>query len=331
MATTQAEFIQEHAVDGRLTDEQMAQLLELPEGDTSALTLESGKPDAATANTGTSVEGEQQVANEGELDPDKAIILAKDGKHTIPYQKLVEARDGEKHWKALAESAQAQLAELQAQAQQRADAGQAQTATDKAVAAATDAIEAGTVDPEIFGDFSEAALAKGIQKLVAMGVQQATAELRGELAPIKEKSALSALEAHYNAIYEKHADADSIAESKELAGWIDKQPSFVRDGYRSVLNNGTAAEVIELFDAFKAATGVNQPPATSKPDAAAAAKAAIAKAQTPVPASLSDFPGGLVGSVDELDAMRNMQGSDLLAKLEGKTPEQVAALMARLL
>ena len=91
------------------------------------------------------------------------------------------------------------------------------------------------------------------------------------------------------------------------------------------------ARRIELFDAFKAATGVNQPPATSKPDAAAAAKAAIAKAQTPVPASLSDFPGGLVGSVDELDAMRNMQGSDLLAKLEGKTPEQVAALMARLL
>jgi hypothetical protein len=327
--TTQAEFFQAHAIDGQLTDAQMAQLLELPEGDTSTLMLESGTPDPATVDTGKPAGEQVATTNETDIDPDKAIILAKDGKHTIPYTKLVEARDGEKHWKALAESAQAQLAELQAQAQQRSDAGQAQTATDKAVATAAAAIESGAVDPEIFGDFSEEALAKGIQKLVAMGVEQA---LAGVVKPLQEKQAVSAREAHYNAIYEAHADADSIVESKELDDWINKQPSFVRDGYRNVLKNGTAAEVIELFDSFKgAAPGGTQSPGASKPDVSAAAKAAIAKAKTPVPASLSDFPGGTAGPADELESMRQMQGADLLEAMLGKTPEQTEALMARLI
>lgn len=327
--TTQAEFYETHAVDGQLTDAQMAQLLELSEGDTST-PLDSGTPDAASDDTSTP--DSAQAANE--IDPAKAIVLAKDGVHTIEYSKLVEARDGEKHWKAQAVAAQQELDTLKAQAQQRADAGQSATATDQAVATATAAIEAGAVDPDIFGDFSEEALAKGIQKLVAMGVQTATAQMRGELSsvvePLQRQKAVTAQEAHYQAIYSKHADADSVAESKELADWISKQPSFARAGYQSVLGNGTAAEVIELFDSFKAATGRTQP-VTAQKSAAAAAKAAIDNAKSAVPASLSDFPGMPAGSGDEIESMRNMTGNDLMAKLEGKTPDQINALMARLI
>ena len=337
--TTQAEFIQAHAVDGRLTDEQMAQLLELPEGDTST-PLESGEPAATSGDTAAADSGAQVATNESatsgpEPASEAAVVMAKDGVHTIPYQKLVDARDGEKHWKAQAEAAQLELEALKAQAQQRSDAGQSATATDKAVAVATAAIESGTADPEIFGDFSEAALAKGIQQLVAMGVQQATAQLRGELssavAPLQQKQAQTAKQEHYSAIYARHADADSIVESQELAEWINRQPSFARSGYQAVIANGTAAEVIELFDSFKAETEKTQPPATPRPDVAAVAKAAIAGAKPAVPASLSDIPGGTAGPVDEMEAMRQMTGSDLLGRLEGKSPEQVAALMARLL
>lgn len=312
----------------------MAQLLELPEGDTSAL-LESGKPDAASADTAKPDGAQAATTNEADPDPAKTVLMAKDGVHTIDYQKLVDAREGEKHWKAQAAVAQQELEALKAQAQQRADAGQNATATDKAVATATAAIEAGTVDPEIFGDFSEADLAKGIQKLVAMGVQTATAQLRGELSsvvePLQQKQAMTAKEAHYQAIYEKHADADSLAESKELSDWINKQPSFARAGYQAVLGNGSAADVIELFDSFKAATGRATPPVAQKQSAAEVAKAAIDNAKSAVPASLSDFPGMPAGSSDEMESMRQMQGSDLLAKLDGKTPEQVNALMARLI
>ena len=128
-------------IDGQLTPEQMAEMLNLPEGDIEGQSSNSGKPDAASgagaaddnasknenqepaagaaaaaAATGAAVEPEN-------LDPANAVILAKDGKHTISYDKLVAAREGEKHWKAQAEAAQRALAELQAAAQARADAG----------------------------------------------------------------------------------------------------------------------------------------------------------------------------------------------------------------
>jgi len=63
--TTQAEFFQEHAVNGELTDAQTLKMLHLPEGDTSA-TLESGKPDAAASEEATTdeVQGKQDEKKE---------------------------------------------------------------------------------------------------------------------------------------------------------------------------------------------------------------------------------------------------------------------------
>jgi hypothetical protein len=61
-----------------------------------------------------------------------------------------------------------------------------------------------------------------------------------------------------------------------------------------------------------------------------AAKAAIAKARQPVPTSLTDVPGSLAAPTNELDAMRDLSGAQLLGKFEGKTPEQIAALLEKL-
>ena len=203
--TTQAEFFQEHAVNGELTDAQTLKMLHLPEGDTSA-TLESGKPDAAAsdeANT-DNVQGKQddkKEATQAEPDPEKAVVLAKDGVHTIPYEKLTEARGDAKQWKEQAEAAQAELEALKAQAQQRADAGEAPTRTDAQAQTAEAAIEAG-VNPEIFGDFSEEALAKGVATLVDMradaiskAVEKRLAEV---LAPILEQQKTTAATSHYS-------------------------------------------------------------------------------------------------------------------------------------
>ena len=341
MSLTQSEYFQTHAVDGQLTDEQMAELLSLPEGDTG-ITPDSSEPDAASvdgkpdavdeSNPEPAATGDKQADTEAKPEPEP-VLLAKDGKHTIPYEKLVEAREAEKHWKAQAEAAQKQLAELQTAAQQRADDGQAPTATDNAVATATAAIESG-IDPEIFGDFSEEALAKGIQKLVAMGVEQQLAAIRGELAkvvePLKATQAKSAAEAHYQAIYSAHPDADSIAESKELSDWIAKQPTFARTAYAQALQQGTTQEVIELFTAFKEATGKAQV-ATGKPDVTAAAKAAIANAKTPPPTSLSEIPAGTAAAHDEATAMLEMSSTSVLRSFEGKTPEQIEAMLSRVM
>ena len=335
MATTQAEFFQAHAVDGQLTDAQMMEFLELPEGDMSAVFTDdkSGVPgtasgaDASDNNASTNQQPQSDVA---------PVVLAKDGVHTIPYEKLVEAREAEKSWKAQAEAAQAaaavaqaQLADLQAQAQQRADEGRAPTMQDKAVAAATAAVDAGTVDPELFGDFSEEAIAKGVQRLVAQQMQALKAEVLGAVQPLQAQAQETEAQKHFSAILSAHPDAQSVAESAELAAFIDKQPSFVRAQYQSVVTQGTASQVVELLDVFKAASGKAQThQATSVADAA---QAAIAKARQPVPSSLSDIPGSVAASAGELEAMANLSETQLLGKFEGKTPEQIEALMAKLL
>lgn len=345
--TTEQEFID--SIDGNLTSEQVAQLLQLhDEGDTGAQPEKEGEPDASTdADDGSSkVDGkaDDEQRNDGdgsdkadakaddgpsdEPDPENTVILAKDGKHTISYDKLVEAREAEKRWKAEAAAAQEELAALRAQAQARADAGQAPTETDKQVATAEAAIAEG-VDPELFGDFSEEALARGIQTLIEQKVAAAMAPVTAQLEPIQQAQRTSAAEGHYRAIYEAHPDADSIAESKELAEWIAAQPSFVRNGYESVLSAGTTAEVIELFDAFKHATNVpGAKPTPSQGDLKAQADAVIARTPAPVPTSLSDFPGGHAGAASKYEAMAAMtNGPELLAAMHDMTGEQIERFM----
>lgn len=351
--TTQAEYFREHAVNGDLTDAQMAQMMNLPEGDTSSL-LESGMPVAAptaqeakadeqaTKNeTKDEVDGAQAPAGQPEPDPSKAVVLARDGVHTIPYEKLEQARQGEQHWKAQAAAALEKLASLEAQAQQRADNGQAPTKQDQAVATAAAAIEQGA-DPAMFGDFSDKAIAEGIHKLHTQSrdalrqelkaelLEEVRRELKNDLAPIQKLHADTTTQSHYGAILQKHPDADSIVESKELAEWIASQPSFARAGFQAVLQKGTTAEVIEFFDTFKAATGKTNQQTTAAPVAVAdAAKAALAKAKPVVPTSLSEIPAGSKAPHDEAQALMEMSDSNVMGSFLGKSPEQIRALLDR--
>ena len=308
-----------------MTPEQAAQFLELVEGDTGTkLPDTSSVPSAAPADAAASTDPTAELEpskNAGEAtpppsdvqpDPANTVILAKDGKHTIPYSKLEEARQAEQAARAAAQAAQAELAALRAQAEQRAAAGAAPTAADNASALVVKALETGDVDPAIFGDFSEGAMAKGIATLIKQGF----VELRQEIAPLKEQQQLSEAEKHYAAIYQAHPDADSVAESQELDSWINSKPSFVRDAYRAVLDpqgQGTAAQVIELFDTFKKETGATKAAPAPAPsvDPKAAAKAAIAAAQPAVPTSLSDFPGGRAGPTSFTDRLASMSGVEL--------------------
>ena len=315
---------------GDLTPAQAAQLLSLGmQGDTGAPSpdLSSG-PAAAPASADESPQPAAQP--EPELTADNAVILAKDGKHTISYDKLVQAREtaraAQTEAQTLAaqlEAAQQQLADLQAQAQARADAGQAPTATDNQVAAAQAAIEAGA-NPALFGDFSEEALAKGITKLVDQQVAARMEAINAKLKPIEQQAATDATTAHFNAIYSAHPDADSLVESQELAVWKGAQPAVVRDALDQAMEKGSSTDVIEVFSAFKAATQQQSPPAAGKGaiTPAEAAKAAIAKASAPIPASLSDIPGGRVAGTNVFEAMESMNPLEQLGAAMNMTQEQ---------
>lgn len=305
----QTEFYEANAVDGNLSDAQMMQMLNLPEGDSAKAQVSVPAAEAPPVPV-TPVE-----VKTVEPEP-KPVILAKDGVHTIDYEKLVEAREAEKHWKQVALDAQAQL-----EAKKEAPAA---PPVEKPVAE----------DADLFGDFSEEAIAKGVKKIVADTTAALKvdfdAKLNAVIAPLQAKQAQTAEETHFATIEAVHPDVESVAQSAEFREWIDKQPSFVRDGYKAVISQGTAEQVIEALNTYKAAN-VKLAPTPAKVSVEAAAQAAIAKAKEAPPMSLSEIPAGSNVTTDEAAAMMEMTSTGLMSKFEGKTPEQINALMNRVL
>lgn len=265
-------------------------------------------------------------------EPEGAPIVSKSGAYTIPYEKLASARQERDQFKAKSEELAAQLAQLtEAQqanlakaaegAQARQDAGQAQTQSDQALAAAQAAISQG-VDLSVFGDFSEAGIANGISTLLAQAVPTIRAELKAEmdkeLAPFKQVQVKTAADAHMTAIYAKHPDADELVESGEFKKWIDSLPSFSRQGVEKAMQAGTTEQIVEVFDSFKALSG--KPAANPKP---------ALDVQRRVPTSLSEIAGG--SPVDVTQQTLQMAGNPaaLLDRMASMTPEQIDAVMNR--
>lgn len=312
---------------GKASPELAAQLLEQAlNGDTA--NAENGSQPATTQVTEENtpkVEGQ-----DGTLNADNTVILAKDGKHTIPYDKLVEARNGEKEWRQKFDEAQQQLAQLQADAQERRDNGIAPTAQDSQANIAQQAIDQG-IDPAIFGDFSEENLAAGIQKVVDMRVATMVDQrLKDVLAPLQQQQAVSAEQAHFTEIFAVHPDAESIVESKEFSDWKNAQPSFLKDAYETVLDKGSSTQVVELLGLYKSNTQSGHQAVQTANDAVkAVAQKAVSQAQTPPPNSLSDLPAGSPAGVSRDERLAAMSPAQLADEMQGWTPEQVEQFLNR--
>lgn len=324
----QDEYFQANQVDGVLTDVQMAEMVTLPVGDSTDPVQGSASPDAATDDTTQ----QTQVAQpeEPKAAEPKPVILAKDGVHTIPFEQLEAAREAERQAKAAEDLLRGQVEQLQAQLA-------AATAQPAAVAAADAAAPAPetpqAIDPDLFGDFSEEALAKGIETVVERRtatlvetVKALQQQLLNVTAPIEQAKAEEATKAHFDAIHAKHPDSDTLVQSPEFTAWVEAQPSFARDGLKAVVEQGTAEQVIEMLDAYRK---VHPAGSTSAAAVAAAAQAAIAKARSPAPTSLSEIPAGVAAHHDEAAAMLDRSPEGMLSMFEGKTPEQINALMSK--
>lgn len=323
MSMTASELL-EAALDGTLQDDDAP--TEQPDASTD------GVP-AAAAPEGQ----DEQEAGNAETEVEGAPILSKSGAYTIPYEKLAEAREARKAAQDRIAQLEQQVAELtgaqrqnlaavQADAQDRANAGQAQTATDANLAAATQAMADG-VDLSIFGDFSEEDLAKGVAELNRRAMETVRAELhdtiRRELAPLRAQEAKTATSAHYDAIYAAHKDADEIIESAEFAAWRDNLPAFAKAGVERALTKGEAKDVIEVFDAFRA----TKPPQPNPSTARTAPEAPVRR----VPNSLSDVPGA--APMDETQQTLAAAGntSALLDRMAAMSQEQRDALLDNLI
>lgn len=309
--------------------------LNAPDGDTgSTATASASTPQSQEANTNTPAPAAGAAAQDDE--PTGAPIASKSGGYTIPYEKLTEARTQRDHLKAENEQLKAQVDQLtaaqaanlalaQADAQARADAGQAPTQADQNLAIAQAAASQG-IDISVFGDFSEEALAKGIATLVEQTASALVdAKLNQVLAPIKQREAQTAADAHNQAIYTAHPDADEVFESTEFKDWMSKQPSFARTAIEQTLKAGTTNQVIEVFDTFKSATGK----AAGGNPTASAVNAALARAQEATPASLSALPGAAPTGHGDAERAAQLAGDpaallDFMSKL---SPEKQTQLM----
>lgn len=272
-------------------------------------------------------EQEQAATQEDELEG--APIASKSGTYSIPYDELVKARERAKAAESQVEQLKAQMEELtakqqqnleraQANAQDRADAGEQATEADQNLGAAQSAIEAG-VDVDIFGDFSEEAIAKGVATLQARAMEAMRAELRAEfekeIAPFRQSKAKEVADAHYNAIYAKHPDADELIQSTEFADWQKTLPAFMREGVEKAMSTGTADQINEVFDTFKQA---GQPKVAPQQQV----QAKPLEVQRRVPTSLSEIAGEPHRDVVQQTLEMASNPAALMEAMQNMTPEQ---------
>ena len=319
--TTTTELPQTTDTDSALAQYHAA--MKADSGDTSTTLEKDGAPTTVSDADKKPAEEVKTALPEDQQNASNSVVLAKDGKHTIDFSVLADTRekaqqfqDQAQQFQAKYEAAQQELAALKAAAQARADNGEAPTAADTMVAAAQAAMDAGA-DITLFGDFSEEAIVAGIDKhvnnrvaaevdaKVAAAVKTAVDEA---LAPLRAKEQADSADAHVSAVLAAHPDAGSIAQSVELDNWIKAQPSYLQPAMRQVQEGGTTEQVIELISNFKAATGATQ---TAAPGHKQAAQEAISRVTAPIPASLSDIPGGRPGDVTLNDRMASMSEIDM--------------------
>lgn len=339
MALTPAELL-EKALNGESLDDDHAdeatKTTTTPEEPT-----DNNTDDAADAAKAGADEQGKTTGGAGTTEDDEpkgAPIASKSGAYTIPYEKLEQARDRAKTLEGENESLRAQLAELNAKqqanleqaedkAQARADAGREQTQADQNLEAAKKAMGQG-VDASLFGDFSEEGIAKGIAALMERTREELRAELREEAArelkPLKDREAQEVKDSHYSAIFQKHPDANEIVQSSQFAAWHASLPGFQRAAVDAVLNpetGGTAAEVIEVFDTFKAQTGKAAAPAAQD-------KGKAPEVQRRVPHSLSEIAGEQHQDIaQQVMASAGADPNALIERMQDMTPEQIERVM----
>ena len=319
-------YLDHQDADGNLTDAQTAQMLALDpsQGDTGTQLPESDVPDIEADQPEAKSPPEPLPAEAPQPTPEP-VVLAKDGVHTIPFEKLEEARQQAQHWARVAAEKDAEIARL---------AAAVQAPEKPATETTTEAPAEG--EPVTFGDYSDEDMKKDVQAVASAVVAKAVADINAKLekaiAPIKEQEQASALEAHFKALTDANPDHNEIVTGQPLQDWIAKQPSFVRDHYKAVFERGTAPQVIELVSTFKSQSGIGQTNAAATAAAAAQkAKDAIANAKVARPTSLTDIPAGSAAHHDEAEAIREMTSTGLMSKFSAiNDPSKILAQLDRL-
>lgn len=336
--TTVQSFLDTNEITGALTPEQAAQLLELPpEGDTVDETETASAPAPAPAEPESSpavaIEGNttKNEADPADLSAENAAILAKDGKHLIPFDKLTEARDSAQRAAAERDEARRLAEELKAQleavSKPQPEAPKAEATKPEAVDLKElreqhyEAIQMGDkslaleLGEKIEAEVLRRAEAAAAQRLASERAQEQAAQAANELQRVAADA-----KAKYPALDETGDKADQDA----IDFVVSKRDSLIQRG--TAPHKALEQAVAKAAELFK----WNGQAAIAPPkDAATAAAAAIAAAQAKTPATLSDIPGGKPAGQSLEARMASMNGPEMLELMSGMNREQIDELLNR--
>ena len=93
-------------------------------------------------------------------------------------------------------------------------------------------------------------------------LQKEMAQVQAQLKPVLAVTAETAADKVWNEIAKSHTDARDLYPA--LTTWIDTQPGVSKRVYNAILDEGSVTDVVELYDAFKTATG--KPAAAAPPE-----------------------------------------------------------------
>jgi hypothetical protein len=109
-------------------------------------------------------------------------------------------------------------------------------------------------------------------------------ELVDNQAAMQDTLSEDAIVRHNATILEAHPDWKTIYNSGALKTWIEAQPGYLQPRLNEVVDNGSARDIIEMFDSYKRASGKGTKPTSTSAELAEAKKKKAA-AMEAVPAS----------------------------------------------
>lgn len=277
----------------------------------------SESPDAAVnADEGKTEDTPTQAA---EPEP---VVLARDGKHTIPFSELETARTRVQELeRMLAEKEKpAAVVPDQQEAVKPADTGLGDLVRER--------------DEALYQGDTEKAHELSLK---IMGIQQEQATQAAIAAMEARESKVKAETAKQTAMEAAQAKADELLVQNKFLDPND--PTFNQDAVdlviaqrdRLMASGMPVAEAIEKAVAKVAPLFQKSVTADPAADVAKKAAEAISKAQNKVPTSLSSMPAGAAPKHDEGEAIREMSGLSLLSAFDGLSADQIMAKISRVI
>jgi len=221
-------------------DKQTTSQLEKDESDQQDDDIFNGTPDNQQDSETDSDDEEEELSTEQKV-ANLEAELAKEKQRTSSWEGRISAANRR------AEEAEAKLKEAQ---------------KDKSTAKdGSEDSPAGSEDDSVLSEFIEEfpSLEKPIKVLATKIARDIVKRELGDIKPqinrVQETVQSREAQEHLVKIAQAHPDWQNIYKTGALEKWINNQPKFMQPGLMNVVKEGSAEEVIEMFDAYKRTTG----------------------------------------------------------------------------